>query len=43
MGNAIYESVIKNSDLPIQIEWSKTEDGIVKWSDPNKAIDSDKK
>ncbi len=43
MGNAIYESVIKNSDLPITVEWSETKNGIVKWIDPNKAIDSDKK
>ncbi|MHC4099033.1 MAG: hypothetical protein ACYSWZ_10465 [Planctomycetota bacterium] len=43
MGNAIYEAVFKNSDLPITVERSVTKEGIVKWIDPNKAIDSDKK
>lgn len=35
MGNAIYESVMKNSDLPITVEWSETTNGNVEWSDPN--------
>jgi hypothetical protein len=42
MGNAICEAVFKNSDLPITVERSVTKKGIVKWINPDKAIDSDK-
>ncbi|MBN1423450.1 hypothetical protein JXA88_02735 [Candidatus Fermentibacteria bacterium] len=41
MGNAIYEAVIKSSDLPITVERSVTKNGVVKWIDPNRAIDGD--
>jgi hypothetical protein len=43
MGNAIYEAVTNNSDLPVKLEKSVTDEGIVKWIDPNKAIYTDKK
>ncbi len=33
MGNAIYEAVFENSDLPIRVERSVTKDGIVRWLD----------
>lgn len=36
MGNAIYEAVMTNSDLPITVERSQTADGKVEWTNPNK-------
>jgi hypothetical protein len=42
MGNAIYESVIYNSDLSITVEWSETTNGIVRWIERNKVSVIDK-
>ena len=38
MGNAIYEAVMRNSDLPITVERSRTENEKVEWTNPNKAV-----
>lgn len=36
LGNAIYDAVMKNSDLPIRAELSRTENGKVVWEDPDR-------
>jgi hypothetical protein len=43
MGNGIYSAVFENSDLPIKVERSMTEKGIVKWLDPDQATGKDEK
>ncbi len=37
MGRAMAEAVFRNSDLPIQIQLSVTQDGVVRWMDPRQA------